>query len=552
MPVSRSLDRIRRLFGPEIRSQRWSLLLCLGMLVPMAALSGLVPLALADLVDRVIPLRSAGLILRHAALLAGLVLAAYALMIQAMRMYLRANEAMVAGFKLRLLEDLLQRKNAHVFTAYDPSELITRFSQDVDQVSGFFHRFGINAAICMTLAATVLLFMLAWNWELALMALAVVPLLLGLMLLFKPRILTRGRLAKQALDRQNTLLLDIFKGHGEIRFYQQFRRILALAVDRVQHCRLANLRFLDTFYRLECLIENIGSLTMLLPYVAGGLLYAMGHQGVTIGLMVAFNAYLVIFSETVQETAVAYNEFLRMEPSLDRLAELLDFDEAPPAPTMDVGDLPENNSIEFREVSFAYRQGEPVLSGLSFCLRPGEKVALMGASGRGKTTLVNLLLRQLTPTSGAILMGGRDIRDIPLPLFLYNISYVRQQAYLFRMSIRDNIAFGWGELPDDRLHRALRLVRLDDLVARLPQGTSTVVGGNGLALSGGERQRLALARALVREPQLLVLDEFTSALDQETEQAIVQDVLTLFRASTVLCITHSYGVARHFDRIIEL
>ena len=176
----------------------------------------------------------------------------------------------------------------------------------------------------------------------------------------------------------------------------------------------------------------------------------------------------------------------------------------------------------------------------------------MAHSGRGKTTLANLLLRRLRPGSGTISFGGRDIEEYPKNFYLQYFSYVSQNTHIFRQSIKDNIEFGWA--PSDQAHcnELLKRVRLFDDVQNMPKKSDTVLDALNMDLSGGQKQRLAFARALAKDPAVIVLDEFSSALDQETERGIVDDLLKTLNNQTIICITHNLSLANRFDRIITL
>ncbi len=176
----------------------------------------------------------------------------------------------------------------------------------------------------------------------------------------------------------------------------------------------------------------------------------------------------------------------------------------------------------------------------------------MGASGCGKTTIASLLLRFLRPTQGEIRFGGKNIQEYSYPMYLSFFSYVSQPTHLFGQSVADNIAMGWYHVPLDRIKEIASLVRMDDFIDGLPDAYGTVLGKNGVDFSGGQRQRLALARALIRDPEILVLDEFTSALDRDVEQEIIDDLLRVFANQTIICITHSPSVAGRFDRVVRL
>jgi ATP-binding cassette subfamily B protein len=193
-----------------------------------------------------------------------------------------------------------------------------------------------------------------------------------------------------------------------------------------------------------------------------------------------------------------------------------------------------------------------VLEGFSLRIEPGEKVAITGPSGAGKSTLVRLLLRFLLPSSGELLFGDRPVQDYDLGFYCTFFGYVSQSTHLFGLPIGENIAMGWYGVPEERIREVAGLVRLDPVIRRLPEGYDTVIGSGGTRLSGGQEQRLALARALVREPEVLVLDEFTSGLDREVEDAILDDLFRVFADQSILCITHSESVAARFDRVVRL
>ncbi|MBF0529709.1 MAG: ATP-binding cassette domain-containing protein, partial [Deltaproteobacteria bacterium] len=203
----------------------------------------------------------------------------------------------------------------------------------------------------------------------------------------------------------------------------------------------------------------------------------------------------------------------------------------------------ETARIEFRDVCFSYDPAKPVLTDFSLIIDPGEKVALMGPSGTGKSTIIDLLIRQIKPDQGEILFDSRPIHEYLLPMYLLNFACVRQKPYIFKTSIRENIASGWYGAPLDVIIDIAKRVRLHETILSLPYGYDTVIGAHGLEMSGGQLQRLALARALVRDPAILLLDEFTSALDRGTEEEILNDLLQNFQKQTILCVTHSPAVA---------
>jgi thiol reductant ABC exporter CydC subunit len=210
-------------------------------------------------------------------------------------------------------------------------------------------------------------------------------------------------------------------------------------------------------------------------------------------------------------------------------------------------------AIEFRDVTFSYHPDEPpVLRGLSFAVQPGETVALVGPSGAGKSTCVSLLLRFWDPAAGAILLGGTDLRDFPLDDLRRRIAVVQQDNYLFNTSIRDNLRLGRPEATDAEVEAAAREANIHDFVSQLPQGYDTLVGERGVKLSGGQRQRIAIARALLKDAPLLILDEATSNLDSENEQLIRAAIARLMRGRTTLLIAHRLSSIVSADRVVML
>jgi ATP-binding cassette subfamily B protein len=208
--------------------------------------------------------------------------------------------------------------------------------------------------------------------------------------------------------------------------------------------------------------------------------------------------------------------------------------------------------VVFCDVHFAYPGREPILRGMDLRIDEGERIALLGASGSGKSTLAALMLRSIVPAKGRILQEGVPIAHIPLGLYLSQIGYVGQEAHLFRSTVEDNLRLSWPAATESHLWSTLEVVGMRDVIEQLPQGLKTPLGAGGATLSGGQKQRLCLARALLRDPRLLILDEFTSALDQPTEKAILDQLLEHGPPVGILCITHSPTVARRFARKLEL
>ena len=279
--------------------------------------------------------------------------------------------------------------------------------------------------------------------------------------------------------------------------------------------------------------------------VAGGLM--------SVGSLVAFLAYAALAVEPVVSLSRSYASVRQGLGALDRVMELLD-------PAEEVSDAPDavplppiRGEIRFTRVSFAYPDGmTPALRDVDIAVRAGERVAIVGPSGAGKTTLIHLLPRFHDPSSGTVEIDGHDLRSVTLRSLRRQIGLVPQETVLFSGTIRENVAYARPDASVEQIEAAARLANAHDFIVALPQGYETATGEGGVALSGGQRQRLAIARAVLNNPRMIILDEATSALDPESEQLIQQAFDRLMESRTTFIIAHRLSTVRKADRIIVL
>jgi ATP-binding cassette, subfamily B, bacterial len=269
------------------------------------------------------------------------------------------------------------------------------------------------------------------------------------------------------------------------------------------------------------------------------------------GELVSFLLYAALLTRPIGAMATLYGQTQHAAAALERVGELL---RVPPerqkinAPSLDAP----HGGVEFENISFSYPDREPVLNHFSLAVRPKEVIAITGKNGVGKSTLIALLLRLREPTTGRVLVDGKDISEVDLASLRRKIGYVSQQTYLLNASVRDNIAYASPTADDAAIENAARLAQAKTFIDALPHGIHTLIGDHGVRLSGGQRQRIALARALLVDPPILVLDEATSMFDTESELEFLRDCSAALKMRTVLLITHRPASLRLADRVIEL
>ena len=442
------------------------------------------------------------------------------------------------------------------FSFYDrvqTGQLLTRLTSDVEQIRTF-----AGTGVVQLLAALVMLLgtaglLLSLNARLGLLVLlTVVPIVL-LLTRFVGRVGPLFGVLQQTLGRLNTILREDVAGvrvvrafsreaHEDAR-YQEVNRALRDRNVAVIHAVSDNFPFIFFF-------ANLGTLAVVW---LGGLEVMEGT--LSLGELIAFNSYLVFLVQPLLTIGFLGAAIARAGASATRVFEVLD------AP-LDVTDRqdavelrPMERELELRDVSFRYPGGDhDVLHDVSFRVEVGQTVALLGGTGSGKSTLVNLIPRFYDVTDGAVLLDGYDVRDVTLRSLRRQIGVVLQEARLFAGTIRENIAFGRPDATDEEVESAARTAQAYDFVSALPDGFDTVVGERGLTLSGGQRQRLAIARALLVEPRILILDDSMSAVDTATEAALQRalDRLMHDRAHTVVVIAQRVSTVRDADLILVL
>jgi ATP-binding cassette subfamily B protein/subfamily B ATP-binding cassette protein MsbA len=426
--------------------------------------------------------------------------------------------------------------------------ILSRLTGDVDTTTGLLQLAVVSPALSVIRLIIAVIVLMTLNWKLALTALAVIPGIAVMSIAFSRRIRPIYRSLRSDAERIDGRVGETFSGIRVVRAFRgEVRELLDYLVGR--HTVLRKELFAQ---RREMVVWAawgllLGAVNVVILWY-GGYLNLMGNASV--GDIMAFQWYTFLLLNPVWQIVNSFSELQRSMAATERVFEVLamaddkpDRPEARPAPT-------EVREISFDRVSFEYREGVPVVRDLSVVVPTGTVVALVGRSGAGKTTVTDLVARFHDPTEGRILLNGTDIRDFQLKSYRDLLAIVQQDVFLFDGSVRDNIAYGRHAATDAEVFDAARRANAHEFIAALPEGYDTFIGERGVKLSGGQCQRLAIARAFLASPEILILDEATSNLDTESEQLIQRSMTELLAGRTTFVIAHRLSTIRRADLIL--
>ncbi len=446
--------------------------------------------------------------------------------------------------------DKLQSLSLRYYQDKQTGELMSRMVNDTRQIELLVaHAIpDLASNLLVVLAVAVMLFVI--NPVLALLTLIPVPFVLAASTLFSKKVAPMFQVNQRVLGRLNGVLQDKLSGMREI---QAFAQEEAEHEKMTEECKLysrVNIRanFAAALYHPG--VEFLTSLGTVIVVGLGGWMASRGNMSVSD--VVGFVMYLSLFYQPLAVLARLVEDVQTAYASAVRVFDVLDADsEVKEAP--DARDLPTcRGEVSFEKVSFRYNQEEPVLDQVSFTARPGEMVAIVGPTGVGKTTVLSLLERFYDPQEGTVRLDGQDVRTLTYRSLRGQISMVLQDTFLFDATIAENIAYGMPGATAEQIREAARAAHADGFIEAMPEGYDTVVGERGVRLSGGQKQRIAIARAVLRNTPVLVLDEATSAVDTETEREIQAAIEQLAGTRTILVIAHRLSTVKRADRILVL
>lgn len=549
---------MKRLDGPRRSTWRSALLLFNPyrreqLAVVVCVLAGtallLVPaFVMQNLFDRAFPTRDRTLIAVDAAILLATTLGAAMLQVLQAQTNAWFSLRVVADLRVRLLA-VVQAAPVWLLAETKTGELLNRVSNDVDRVEQVLLSVFLVVVSGTVSLVTTAVVLLVFDWKLALLAFAMVPTVAFAVRYTAPRLAATMARYNESRDRSTALLHDLLSLPGSILVrtfsregYEQQR--FSDVNTQLMHSALSVARTGSLSGSL--LMAVIGAATPLMV-VAGGLLLVDGH--LTLGTLTGFLTLLPRLFAPVMSLATLQTQVAGSISMFERIFEYVD--QIPREPDRGSSTVPIENSIAFVDVGFSYSDA-PVLDGVSFEVRPGEVVAIIGDSGAGKSTIANLLLRFIEPQRGVIRFGGVDAQSIAPRQLRERISIVSQDTYLVHDTVENNIRFARPAAGREHVVAAAATAQIDEFIRGLPDGYDTIVGESGYKLSGGQRQRIAIARSILKDAQVLILDEATNALDELTELAVQSSLAALMRGRTCIVIAHRLGSVRFANRVYQL
>jgi ATP-binding cassette subfamily B protein len=469
----------------------------------------------------------------------------------------------------------LQQLDVQFYDRNPVGRLMTRVTTDVDVLNDLFTAGVVSIFGDVFMLAGIMIVLVIMDWRLALVAFSVLPLIAVVTQWFRRNARESYRVVRTLIARINAFLQEHITGMSTVQLFRQEARIFGRFNDINQRHRDANVDSIFYYAVFYPAIEIIGALAAALIIWFGGGWTIKGT--LTLGSLVAFLQYSQRFFRPISDMSEKFNVLQAAMASSERIFKLLDTpvkigggapftvgpglqtrpdpqtDPHPQArPEVSARPRPGTGSIVFEDVSFAYNATDYVLRNVSFEVAPGERVGIVGATGAGKSTLINLLLRFYDTTGGRILVDGVDVRRMDLQPLRDKFSLVLQDVHLFSGTIASNIRLGTSAITDDQVRAAARAVHADRFVSELPQGYDHPVAERGATLSVGQKQLLSFARALAFDPEILVLDEATSSVDTETELTIRDALKVLMAGRTTLAIAHRLSTIQDMDKILVM
>ncbi len=444
----------------------------------------------------------------------------------------------------------LQRLSLGFYNQHQIGTLLSTITTDIQTIQGFASSSTLNIFIDLWTIIAMLGLMFWMNWDFTLIALAVTPFLLFFVSRFKKAV---KKATKEVRKEQSEIVAVVQQGLESMQVVKAFGRE-SMEQTELHDVSEATVGAALKARKVKAMLSPVVTITVALCTAVvlwrGAALILAGVM--TVGALTVYLSYLSKFFKPVKDLATTTNAIAQAAVGVERVRAILEADTVIPQKEDAIDPRPFKGDIVFDHVSFGYSVDATILGDVSFHIKAGQLVGVVGPTGSGKSTVVSLIPRFYDPSGGRVLIDGTDVRDFQLKGLREQIGYVLQDTVLFRGTILENIAFGRPSATRAEIVEAARLANADEFIAKMPKGYDTMVGERGSTLSGGQRQRLGIARVMVRDSPILLLDEPTAALDSESEKLVIEALERLMKGRTVITIAHRLSTIRDADQIIVI
>lgn len=535
-------------FGKYVIPEKFSLLVCMVFSVAVTALSLVPPYITKIMVDDVIPGKDSAMLVKVLAALLGDYILQYAIT------GIRAYKLRLAGDRitLNLKKDIYEKAQYLSLSFYDKistGSVINRVNSDANVIQSFIMKVTQEAIVQGFTLVGLIVIMFGMSWKLALFSLIPVPIVAVAGRLFGKVIGPKYMRLWRRSASISTVLANSIPGVRVIKAFTNEKETIKKFG-----------RYCDEWYKEDrkvavpaavfpSVITFLVTCGSIVVWFLGGQMVIGGSEEISLGLLVSFVSYASMFYTPINFFANMSDTYQNTLASAEKILDIID---AEPEHNFGEGNVPERikGKIEFRNVNFAFDRSKKVLSNINLTIEPGDIVGIVGTTGSGKSTLINLLMRYYDDYDGEILIDGENIKNIDMEYYRDSIGYVQQEPLMFRDTIFNNIAFGSGRVHVEQVIHAAEVANAHGFISKLPDAYDTMLGERGVGLSGGERQRVSIARAVLKNPSILVFDEATAAVDSETEHLIQGAIERLISGRTTLMIAHRLSTLRKANKIV--
>jgi len=446
--------------------------------------------------------------------------------------------------------DHLQRLSLNYYNTHDLGTLLSTITADVQTIQAFASSSTLGILVDLLTIVAMLIIMFWLNWDFSLIAVALAPFMLLIISRFKKAV---KKATKEVRKQQSRIVTVVQQGLESIKVVKAFGR-QDLEEEELNEVSKATVEAALKARRIKALLSPMVSVVV--SFCTAFVLWRSSalimRDAMTAGELTVFLSYLAQFFKPVKDLATMTNNIAQTAVGVDRVRAILEANDVIPEKPNPREPNALKGNIEFDRVDFSYINEAPVLKEVSFKIAAGQMVGIVGPTGSGKSTIASLIPRFYDPVEGSVTIDGVDVRDYKLHGLRSQIAYVLQDTVLFHGTVAENIAYGKGSATQDEIVAAARLANAEEFIAKMPHGYDTIVGDRGDTLSGGQRQRIGIARAVIRNNPILILDEPTAALDTESEKVVIEALMRLMKGRTVITIAHRLSTIRDADKIVVL